>query len=168
MFVYIFYCFQFPPAYINDKCHGEDKKKVCEYPFKDTDTNYKTPSIVEPKLSQHESESELHKNVVSASQDGFSDLPPFRSFTYMDVDVGVDSGIEVSPLKRKNQSESSTPVKVTKAKKGTRKLQRIEQQSCGCSSKSSQFIFIIVVYTFKFNSRNPSCQMGTNRLPRRN
>eukprot|EP00111_Clytia_hemisphaerica_P018609 TCONS_00055033-protein len=123
---------KFPPAYINDKCHVE-KKKVCEYPFKDTDTNYKTPSIVEPKLSRHESESELHKNVVSASQDGFSDLPPFRSFTYMDVDVGVDSGIEVSPLKRKNQSESSTPVKVTKAKKGTRKLQRIEQQSCGCS-----------------------------------
>ena len=55
----------------------------------------------------------------------------------MDVDVGVDSGIEVSPLKRKSSSAPGTPNKLPKIKKiGRKSTQKMEQYSCGCKSKS--------------------------------
>ena len=127
--------FQLPQVYPkNGHLHTKESSKA-QYPFRENDNNSTLPTIVEPKIYPLGGNNELYKSVIPAKQDGFSDLPPIRNFTYMDVDVGVDSGIEISPLKRKSSSAPCTPNKLPKAKKiGRKSTPKIEQYSCGCKS----------------------------------
>ena len=66
----------------------------------------------------------------------------------MDVDVGIDSGIEVSPLKRKSTSEPCTPVKLAKSKKlGRKSTTKFDLLGCGCKSKITFHNYYILLFS---------------------